>query len=1721
MTDEENRRSPAELNEPVVDGSSNSGSGSYEMQEPYMKPDYDLDHLINGGNTPNSTLGRTNPMIYEYEDSVYGGYNPRSEAGYPYDGRSHYDGKSQYGGTTIGRHSMYSPTVDGMTVDGMTVGTESVLGQPEHRFTVERKDVDSHMHRWYKKPSRTLSLLKFLLAVFVASVTLFCVVVSKLTVIGIAQGFVYHKPTDKALTDHFDTKHAFLCGKTTTNSTHYAVYENAEVCMREVVFVMLCIILMIPPAVTLIKLFVKTCRKITHPWPTKLAILWGAIGTLMESAGLSLFLVGLVMHVMDTDIVLILMNALFIIPVISQFTREINSLSDEDEMELSQRLYQKRRKIHIQNVILSSIAFIFQIIGIIGILYLLYDQRKDYKQMIIIPCAIILIGIGWSPEIRKLQIDHDLAYVWSDISEEALAEQKLPVAHRVRYFRSDSIADTTDTDSTVASTVSSYDKDKRRKSNISMLDKFQRRKSNIQDDARKVVVQTNTSRGKATLINCITKLIAIPIFMCIFTYVFQTADLTHVHHGFFYLTSDTTLFVMFVLHLLTSIFGYHLSWMSCSINLQRLCFAIPLTLATPVCIILVLTGRCGYVGLSECSAHLYSERGLIVALASIALWLGQFFATTYYAWKSQDFVMAEEATLFWVPTWDGSFLEQNMLLNRKNEATNEYFVNYKSLVKKSHVYICTTMYHEADYEMEQFLFSIADIDRARKSEGRMFECHIWFDDGVRDTTLKTFALQLISLLPRTIQVELASAKKLQTPYGMELRWTLPGGLPFHLHLKDTFKVRNKKRWSQVMYMSYILDFRERENQDYSYILTTDADVQFHPEDVSALMDFMSRDPSVGAVCGRTKPKGTGPIAWYQMFDYAIDSWLLKVAEHVMGSVLCSPGCFSIYRCRAIEDVLPEYASSVGSAIEFLRKDMGEDRWLCTLMMERGWRLDYCASATVTTYCPEEFNEFFKQRKRWGPSRMANQALLIQRQKEIRMSNDDVNIVFIVYQVIMLVSIIIGPGTAILIVSSGLHAAFPSTITLIESFCINVAIVVYFVWVCLYKKQEKQLRVAQFLTFVYAMLMNVTIVGFMVTIADDLYKQRLEGDSYYIQNVTDIYPLPADYDISKIPSDNIVTINSLNYTVINTFQLQFTPPTLFLFFLAGMFLTTALLHGSECLQLVHGLWYLLCLPSSYIFLMIFSIANISDRSWGTREERPQLHKPVVEDISIPKILWMKLRQVCFCCFKEETDKLLNMKREMEENVNKEEREKQKRLEETNQKAWWLAHKNQPTIEQKRFIQFNESDEELSDEEPMIFKEGFSDGETEESDNDKDVDSIGFGKNAEDEKENSTKSVWAKARNVIGRYTSQRRKDFEWNMLEEANQYDFEQAYTSGYDQYGNYTGGYQQYLSNDDDECFCTVLIEDWLYGTYSVYISLFKDAGYDDTTFLMGMKEPDLIEIGIENRGHRKKILSEIHRLPPEDMDQNVPEDVYQWLVLLGLGQYWMKFQENSYDEPNFLADLKLMDKPMLSKTFGINKPGHLKKLVKAIKKLKYPTSAQRKIRDAKRALDKVQTYNLAEDNINEHIFWEQLRKVCLHNEEDAFSQSDELKSKLMELRNSVLVVFAVFNVLWLVVMMGILNQGEKLKLYNSNFLSVTFLVIYVLMFVIQFYTLVIHRISTWMHFVSRTPFKPGASKTAAWDFNDDELKEEPAHEELEEHGEVLAWNLRRRSMRRTKVAKQ
>jgi chitin synthase len=69
----------------------------------------------------------------------------------------------------------------------------------------------------------------------------------------------------------------------------------------------------------------------------------------------------------------------------------------------------------------------------------------------------------------------------------------------------------------------------------------------------------------------------------------------------------------------------------------------------------------------------------------------------------------------------------------------------------------------------------------------------------------------------------------------------------------------------------------------------DGDIDFQPPAVSLLVDLMKKNRNLGAACGRIHPVGSGPMVWYQLFEYAIGHWLQKATEHMIGCVMCSPG----------------------------------------------------------------------------------------------------------------------------------------------------------------------------------------------------------------------------------------------------------------------------------------------------------------------------------------------------------------------------------------------------------------------------------------------------------------------------------------------------------------------------------------------------------------------------------------------------------------------------------------------------------------------------------------------------------------------------------------------------------------------------------------------------------------------------------------------------------------
>lgn len=48
----------------------------------------------------------------------------------------------------------------------------------------------------------------------------------------------------------------------------------------------------------------------------------------------------------------------------------------------------------------------------------------------------------------------------------------------------------------------------------------------------------------------------------------------------------------------------------------------------------------------------------------------------------------------------------------------------------------------------------------------------------------------------------------------------------------------------------------------------------------------------------------------------------KSAQNIIGSVMCCPGCFSLYRFEALHDCIDTYSMPTSSASEVLTKDNG-------------------------------------------------------------------------------------------------------------------------------------------------------------------------------------------------------------------------------------------------------------------------------------------------------------------------------------------------------------------------------------------------------------------------------------------------------------------------------------------------------------------------------------------------------------------------------------------------------------------------------------------------------------------------------------------------------------------------------------------------------------------------------------------------------------------------------
>ncbi|XP_032678165.1 chitin synthase chs-2 isoform X4 [Odontomachus brunneus] len=608
------------------------------------------------------------------------------------------------------------------------------------------------------------------------------------------------------------------------------------------------------------------------------------------------------------------------------------------------------------------------------------------------------------------------------------------------------------------------------------------------------------------------------------------------------------------------------------------------------------------------------------------LWLLSQTWITLHIWTPKCERLAATEKLFVVPMYDSLLIDQSMGLNRrrddqpevkvedlaeieKEKGDGDYETIYEqtdgsttppSAVKSSdhvtRIYACATMWHENKEEMMEFLKSILRLDEdqcARRVAQKYlrvvdpdyyeFETHIFFDDAFEladhdenESQVNRFVKLLVGTLDEAAsdvhqtRMHVRAPKKYPTPYGGRLVWTLPGKTKMIAHLKDKSKIRHRKRWSQVMYMYYLLGHRLMELPisvdrkeviaENTFLLTLDGDIDFQPAAVKLLVDLMKKNKNLGAACGRIHPVGSGPMVWYQMFEYAIGHWLQKATEHMIGCVLCSPGCFSLFRGKALMDdnVMKKYTTRSEEARHYVQYDQGEDRWLCTLLLQRGYRVEYSAASDAYTHAPEGFNEFYNQRRRWVPSTIANIMDLLMDAKRTIKINDNISLPYISYQILLMGGTILGPGTIFLMLVGAFVAAFK--IDNWTSFYYNIIPILLFMIVCFTCKANIQLLCAQILSTAYAMIMMAVIVGTALQLGED-------------------------------------GIGS--------------PSAIFLISLSSSFFIAACLHPQEFWCIVPGIIYLLSIPSMYLLLILYSIINLNVVSWGTREVQVKKTKKELE------------------------------------------------------------------------------------------------------------------------------------------------------------------------------------------------------------------------------------------------------------------------------------------------------------------------------------------------------------------------------------------------------------------------------------------------------------------------------------------------------------------------------
>ncbi|KAI1715265.1 chitin synthase domain-containing protein [Ditylenchus destructor] len=272
-----------------------------------------------------------------------------------------------------------------------------------------------------------------------------------------------------------------------------------------------------------------------------------------------------------------------------------------------------------------------------------------------------------------------------------------------------------------------------------------------------------------------------------------------------------------------------------------------------------------------------------------------------------------------------------------------------------------------------------------------------------------------------------------------------------------------------------------------------------------------------------------------------------------------------------DNVMHKYTKTASEPRHFVQYDQGEDRWLSTLLLKQGYRIEYAAAADAETYAPEGFDEFFNQRRRWTPSSIANTLDLLADYKLASKNNRSISKLYILYQTIVTGFYLLGPAIIFTMLVYAQVAAF--AMDSLRVLVYNAVPVCLFVLSCFCLESGVQLLFAKIASILYAFIMMAVLIATMQQI------------------------------------------------VLETI---FSPTSAFVLAMALIFLSASFVHPKEFTNIIYGAVFFLMIPATYVFMSLYSLINLNVINWGTREAIAKATGRVNTKEGITQRLWKRVR-----------------------------------------------------------------------------------------------------------------------------------------------------------------------------------------------------------------------------------------------------------------------------------------------------------------------------------------------------------------------------------------------------------------------------------------------------------------------------------------------------------------